>query len=254
MLAVTVIMVLGMSHAEAYNGNITITDLIFYSFEMGDFFILEGTFGPELVIGEPVMVNITEKDTETIVHRNGIKIYDLGGYVQEDEGGRVWMFSGPSKISSSGTVELGNNVPERLELNTPYTIKLQYDDMFTEMDFELTSTDKKYVIITDKTPQGFPTRSSVSEHSSEDNDMDITRYMQVGHGPILRDRIYNQEDYRVSTDVKYAFENADGTASLYIKAKRARHLHTDSFKAMRNIILKILEDFTSISFMMLMVT
>ena len=211
MLAVTAILILGMSHAEAYDGNITITDLIFYSFEMGDFFILEGTFGPELIIGEPVMVTITEKDTETIMHRNGIKIYDLGGYVQEGEGGRVWMFSGPSKISSSGTVELGNNVSERLEPNTYYTIKVQYDDMFTEMDFELTSTDKKHVIITDKTPQGFLIRSSVSEHHpSDDHDKDITRYMQVEHGPILMDRIYNQEDYRVSTDVKYAFENADG--------------------------------------------
>ena len=209
MLAVTVIMILGMSQAEAYDGKITITNLIFHSFEMGDYFILEGTFGPELIIGEPVMVTITEKDTETIVHRNGIKIYDLGGYVQEGEGGRVWMFSGPSKISSSGTTEFGNNVPERLELNTPYTIKVQYDDMFTEMDFELTSTDKKHVIITDKTPQGFPTRLSVSEHPSDDNDEDITRYMQVEHGPILSDRIHNQEDYRVSTDVKYAFENVD---------------------------------------------
>ena len=209
MLAVTAILLLGMSNAEAYDGTITITELIFHSFEMGDFFILEGIFGPELIIGEPGMVTITEKDTKTIVHRNGIKIYDLGGYVQEGKGGLVWMFSGPSKISSSGTVELGNNVPERLELNTPYTIKVQYDDMFTEMDFELTSTDKKHVIITDKTPQGFPTRSSVSEHLSDNNDRDITRYMQVEHGPILMDRIYNQEDYRVSTDVRYAFENTD---------------------------------------------
>ena len=211
MLAVTVILVLGMSQAEAYDGTITITNLIFYSFEMGDYFILEGTFGPELIIVEPVMVTITEKDTETIVHRSGIKIYDLGGYVQEGEGGRVWMFSGPTKISSSGTVELGSNVPERLKLSTPYTIKVQYDDKFTEMDFELTSTDKKHVIITDKTLQGFQTRHE-SKHFPDDGD--ITRYMQVEHGPVLKDLIYNQEDYRVSTVVTYAFENADGNNIL----------------------------------------
>ncbi len=202
----------GISQAEAYDGKITITNLIFHSFEMGDYFILEGTFGPELIIGEPVIVTITEKDTNTIVHRNGIKIYDLGGYVQVGEGGRVWMFSGPSKISSSGTVELNtlnNSIPERLKLDTPHTIKVQYDDMFAEMDFELAATDERYVIITDKTEQGFQTIST-SEHFPDDDDQDITRYMQVGHGPLLGDSIYNHEDYRVSTVVKYAFENADG--------------------------------------------
>ena len=211
-LAITMIMVLGMSQAEAYDGNITITNLIFHSFEMGNFFILEGTFGPEHIRNEPVMVTITEKDTGIIVHRNGIKINELGGYVQEGTGGQVWLFSGPSKISSSGTVELGNNVHERLKPDTPYTIKVQYDDKFTEIDFELASPNKKHVIITDKTPQGFQTRPEPKHFP--DDDKDITRYMQVGHGPHILDRIYNQEEHRVSTVVTYAFENADGNNIL----------------------------------------
>ena len=37
MLAVAVIMVLGMSQVEAYDGKIMITNLIFHSFEMGIF-------------------------------------------------------------------------------------------------------------------------------------------------------------------------------------------------------------------------
>ena len=205
-------MILGMSHAEAYDGTITITNLIFYSFEMGDFFILEGTFGPEHIRNEPVMVTITEKDTGIIVHRNGIKINELGGYVQEDAGGQVWLFSGPSKISSSGAVKLGNTVPERLKPDIPYTIKVQYDDKFTEIDFELASTNKNQVIITDKTTQGFQTRPEPKHFPADDTD--ITRYMLVGHGPYLLERIYNQEDYRVSTAVTYAFEDADGNNTL----------------------------------------
>ena len=31
-----------------------------------------------------------------------------------------------------------------------YTIKVQYDDKFIEIDFELVSADKKHMIITDK--------------------------------------------------------------------------------------------------------
>ncbi len=204
-------MVLGISQTEAYDGKIMITNLIFYSFDMGDYFILEGTFGPELIIVEPVRVTITEKDTDTIVHRNGIKIYDLGGYVQEGTGGRVWLFSIAPKISSSETVELGNNVPERLNPNTLYTIKVQYDDKSTEVDFELAATDEAQVIISDKTAQGFQTRP-VLEHFPDNKD--ITRYVQAGHGPILSDRIYSQEDHRVSTVVKYVFENIDGDNNL----------------------------------------
>ena len=201
-----------MSHAEAYDGTITITNLIFYSFEMGDFFILEGTFGPEHIRNEPVMVTITEKDTDILVHRNGIKINELGGYVQEGIGGQEWLFSGPSKISPSGTVEMGNTVPERLKPDTPYTIKVQYDDKFAEMEFGLASSNKNHVIITDKTPQGFQTRPE--PRNFPDDDTDITRYMLVGHGPYLLERIYNQEDYRVSTAVTYAFEDEDGNNTL----------------------------------------
>ena len=215
MLAASVL-TFGISQVEAYDGKITITNLIFHSFEMGDYFIIEGTFGPELIIGEPGIVTIAKKDTNTIVHRNGIKIYDLGGYVQEGEGGRVWMFSGPSKISASGTVELNtlnNSIPERLKPDTPYTIKVQYDDMFTEMDFALAAADERHVIITDKTEQGFRTISTSEHFTDDDDDQDITRYMQVGHGPLLSDSIYNQKDYRVSTIIKYAFENAGGDMS-----------------------------------------
>lgn len=212
MLAVMVIMVLGMSQAEVYGGTITITNLIFHSFEMGDFFILEGTFGPKHIRNEPVMVTISEKNTDIIVHRNGIKINELGGYVQEGPGGQVWLFSGITKISSTGTIELGNNIPERLNSDTPYTIKVQYDDKFTEMDFELTSPNKKHVILTDKTPQGFQTRPEAKHFS--DDDEDITRYMLVEHGSHLSDCIYNQEDYRVSTVVTYTFENVDGNNIL----------------------------------------
>ena len=129
----------------------------------------------------------------------------------------MWLFSGPSKISSSGTAKLGNNVPERLNSDTPYTIKVQYDDKFTEIDFELASSNKKNVIITDKTPQGFQTRHELKY--SQDDDKDITRYMQVEHGPILGDSIYNQEGHRVSTAVRYAFENEDGNNILRVQSQ-----------------------------------
>lgn len=205
------VLILGLPQAEAYDGKVDITNLIFYSFDMGDYFILEGTFGPELIIVEPVRVTITEKDTNTIVHRNGIKIYDLGEYVQEGTGGRVWSFSGVAKISLSQTVELGNNIPDRLNPDTPYTMKVQYDDKYDEIDFELAATDEEQIIISDKTVQGFQT-GPASEHSPDDSD--ITRYVQLEHGPILSGQIYSQEDHRVSTVVRYVFENADGDNNL----------------------------------------
>ena len=185
---------------------------------MGDYFILEGTFGPEHIIVEPVVITISERDTGAIVHRNGMKINDLGGYVQEGAGGRVWSFSDNAKISLIETLGLDDDNapkrinPERLRSDTPYTVKVQYGDNSIEIDFELAATNnEEQVIISDKTAQGFQTRP-VSEHFPDDRD--ITRYVQVGHGPILNDRIYSLENHRVSTAVRYVFENIDGDNNL----------------------------------------
>jgi len=85
------ILILGILQAEAYDGKITITNLRFHSFDMGDYFILEGTFGPELIIVEPVKITISEKSADTVIHRGGMKINDLGGYVQEDVSGHFQL-------------------------------------------------------------------------------------------------------------------------------------------------------------------
>ena len=198
LLATLFVLSFGIIQAEAYDGEITITDLRLYDISIGkDSFLLEGIIGPdEQRPLEPIAVKILDDDENATVFE-GYTNTDDSYHLVLDDVGKFWPFT------------INRNTLERWSADNQYTVTVQYDDKSDEKNLSFGSGVGNEIIIEDKNLDDYQiVQTKIVSDRSEDDDG--TGYSEVGTVVSLNTRVQNPHDYQVDASIEYVFENVEG--------------------------------------------